>query len=173
MMDDAASVTVRRLITEDAEAFRTLRLEALSCAPEAFSASYADEIAKPDGWFSAILASEAATAMFGAFAGDELVGMAGFGSNAQEKLRHKGGLWSVYVREAWRRRGIGRTLVKHIIEHAHGKVLMLQATVNADNVEAHALYEHLGFKTYGKEPKALRIGETYFDDELLWLDLTV
>ena len=166
------SVSIRRLTAADAEAFRTLRLEALSCAPEAFSASHADEVAKSDGWFSTILSEEAATAVFGAVEDGELVGMAGFGSNAQEKLRHKGSLWTVYVREAWRRRGIGRLLVQQVIRHAHGKVLMLQATVNADNAEAHGLYAHLGFVAYGREPQALRIGDVYFDDELLWLDLT-
>jgi ribosomal protein S18 acetylase RimI-like enzyme len=166
------SVSIRRLTAADAEAFRTLRLEALSCAPEAFSASHTDEVAKSDGWFSSILAEEAATAVFGAVEGDELVGMAGFGSNVQEKLRHKGSLWTVYVREAWRRRGIGRSLVQQVIRHARGRVLMLQATVNADNTEAHALYAHLGFIAYGREPQALRIGDLYFDDELLWLDLT-
>jgi ribosomal protein S18 acetylase RimI-like enzyme len=171
MTDSATPVTVRRLTAEDAEAFRTLRLEALSCAPEAFSASHADEIAKPDGWFSAILASEAATVVFGAFADEHLIGMAGFGSNTQEKLSHKGSLWTVYVAENWRRRGIGRSLVKQVIAHAGGKVLMLLATVNADNTEARALYDHLGFKSYGREPRALRIGHTYFDDELLCLDL--
>jgi ribosomal protein S18 acetylase RimI-like enzyme len=165
-------VSIRRLTAADAEAFRTLRLEALSCAPEAFSASHADEIAKSDGWFSTILSEEAATAVFGAVEDGELVGMAGFGSNAQEKLRHKGSLWTVYVREAWRRRGIGRLLVQQVIRHAHGKVLMLQATVNADNAEAHGLYARLGFVAYGREPQALRIGDVYFDDELLWLDLT-
>lgn len=172
MTDNVAPVAVRRLTTEDAEAFRTLRLEALSGAPEAFSASHADEVLKPDGWFSTVLASEAATAAFGAFADGELVGMAGFGSNVQEKLRHKGTLWSVYVQEAWRRRGIGRSLVAHVIDHARGKVLILQATVNAENEAACALYTHLGFVAYGTEPKALRIGDTFFDDALLWLDLS-
>ncbi len=172
MKDDTASVEVRRLTAADAEAFRTLRLEALSAAPEAFSASYADEMLKSEGWFSTILAGEAATAVFGAFANGELVGMAGFGSNAQEKLRHKGTLWSVYVREAWRRRGIGRSVVLEVIRYAHGKVLLLQATTSADNTEARAFYDQFGFVTYGIEPKALRIGDTFFDEVLMCFDLS-
>lgn len=171
-MSRSENVLVRRLAVADAMVFRALRLEALAAAPAAFSAGHADELAKPESWFASILSDEAATAVFGAFVEGQPVGMAAFAGYTQEKLRHKGGLWSVYVQAAWQRRGIATSLVGRVIEHAAGKVVILQASVNADNLPARRLYERLGFVEYGREPRALRIGDTDFDDVLLSLDLS-
>ncbi len=43
--------------------------------------------------------------------------------------------------------------------------------VMATNEPALRVYRALGFETYGREPHALKIGETYYDEDLmvLWL----
>ena len=59
----------------DAVIYRDIRLEALRLEPEAFSSTLADESPQSLAWFAARLDS---AAVFGAFSGGALVGIAGF-----------------------------------------------------------------------------------------------
>lgn len=164
-------VALRRLGPPDAEAFRALRLEALAAAPEAFGSSHEEEAALPPETFRARLPDAGPSAVFGALAGDRLVGMAGFLANGRVKQRHKGLLWGVFVRPAWRRRGLGERLVRQVIAHAAEHVLLLQASVVTSNRAARRIYGRLGFVPYGVERDALCVGGRFHDEELLALDL--
>ena len=68
-------IMVRRLTAADGAAFRDIRLEGLEQDPAAFAADLSEEREQPLGWFVARLES---AAVFGAFMGSELVGVAGF-----------------------------------------------------------------------------------------------
>ena len=70
-----------------------------------------------------------------------------------------------------RGRGLGRALVAQVIGHAQGRVAQLHATVVTGNAVAGGLYRDLGFVTYGVEPRALKVGERYFDQALMVLML--
>jgi ribosomal protein S18 acetylase RimI-like enzyme len=70
-----------------------------------------------------------------------------------------------------RRHGFGAALVSSVIEHARGRVDQLHAAVVITAEPARALYRKLGFEPYGLEPHALKVGEEYFDQELLVLRL--
>ncbi len=48
----------------------------------------------------------------------------------------------------------------------------LHLTCVTSNLGAVALYQKHGFKIYGTEPNALKIGDTFFDEYLMTLDLT-
>jgi RimJ/RimL family protein N-acetyltransferase len=50
-------------------------------------------------------------------------------------------------------------------------VLQIQLCVNAENVRARNLYLALGFKPFGLEPRAMRVGSQYFDEEHMVLRL--
>jgi len=50
-------------------------------------------------------------------------------------------------------------------------VLQIQLCVNADNVRARNLYLSLGFAAFGREPRALRVGDRFFDEEHMVLRL--
>jgi ribosomal protein S18 acetylase RimI-like enzyme len=157
---------VRRLSGADAAAFQALRLEALARHPSAFAAAYDEEADLP-------LADVALRLhegyVFGAFAGGALVGSAGLAIPARAKKRHKGDLWGVYVRAEDRGQGLGRRLVEAVIAHARGQLEQLHATVTRGNHAAHELYRRLGFQTYGLEPRGLKVGDRYLDQELLVL----
>ncbi|MBX9844817.1 MAG: hypothetical protein K2Z80_23710 [Xanthobacteraceae bacterium] len=47
MAANGPDIAIRRLNASDADALRTLRLEALQSAPEAFSSSHDEESARP------------------------------------------------------------------------------------------------------------------------------
>jgi len=160
----AAKVEVRRLPRADAALYRDVRLEALRLAPEAFSSTFAREIAEPLTWFAARLDS---SAVFGAFAGGDLIGIAGFFVEQGRKEAHKGVLVGMYVRPHARRAGTGRQLVEAVVEHARQHVELLRLTVVSGNEPARRLYAKLGFVEYGIEKNALKQGGRYWDEVLM------
>ncbi len=165
-----AAISIRILDGGDAECFQALRLHGLRTAPEAFGSSYEDEIGQTISDVRQRL-DDRPNAVFGAFADDKLVGVAGFAANNKLKQRHKGLLWGVYVDPEWRGHELGRRLTQAVIDHARQHVDILHATVMAANASARTLYLGLGFTVFGFERDALRIGDQSYDDELLRLDL--
>lgn len=170
MTDTSDSTSIRRLAAADAAALLALRREALEAAPEAFSASPEDEAGETPETLATRLAAPGASAVFGAFDGPALVGMAGFAAQQRLKERHKGTMWGVYLRAGARGRGLAEALVRAVIAHAKGHVRLLQAGVGVSNTPARRTYHRLGFVPYGVEAKALRVGGRYIDEELLVLD---
>ena len=140
-------------------------------SPLAFGSSYEEEVEQPIELVRQRLSGDGPSAVFGAFAADALVGMAGFAFNDRVKQRHKGGLWGVYVQPQWRGRGLGEGLVKAVIAHASKHVQWLQATVGVTNLDAKRIYNRLGFVPYGLERQGLCVDGVYYDEELLALDL--
>jgi RimJ/RimL family protein N-acetyltransferase len=162
--------SIRQLRAGDWVAFRALRLKALETVPTAFGASQEEDAAlSPEALRERL--ERAPSAVFGAFAGDSLIGMAGFHAQLGAKRRHRGLLWGVFVEEAYRGRGCARKLVERVIAHAGEHVVVLEAGVTAGNRNAAALYESLGFRIAGLIQKALRIDGAFHDEILLALDL--
>jgi ribosomal protein S18 acetylase RimI-like enzyme len=120
--------------------------------------------------------------MFGAFSASaengaagptSLVGTAGCYLDDTLKSRHKLHLVGMYVRPAHRRLGLGAKLVERVLRHAReiGGIVVVQLGVACDNHAARALYDRLGFKVYGIERKALKIGERFIDEELRAIEI--
>lgn len=163
---------VRPLSAADAAAFRTLRLAALLEAPAAFGSSYEEEAARPLSNFADRLSAPEPNLTFGVFVDHTLCGIAGFRQETGLKTRHIGVLWGIYVAPAQRGTGLAKTLVETVIAHARRHVVMLHADVGADNHAARRLYEHLGFRCYGVQPKALLVDGRFIDEALLALDFS-
>lgn len=159
---------LRRLSPADAAAYQALRLDALTRHPCAFRA-YLDEEAGQD--LAAFAARLEAGAIFGGFVDGALCGLAGLEIPEARNKRHKGTLFGVYVCPDRRREGLGLALVTAVIEHARGLVEQLHAAVVTTAHPARALYHKLGFEPYGLEPRALKVGQECFDQELLVLRL--
>lgn len=156
--------TFRQLIATDAAVFRALRLAGLQEAPTAFGSSYAREKDNTVEDFAGMIARNH---LVGAFAGDRLVGVAGFYRSAGEKVEHRGNIWGVYVEPAERGRGIARGLIERLLEHAKTVVTQVHLCVVTDNVAAVRLHEGLGFVSYGTEPRALRVGGKFYDELMM------
>ena len=170
-------MSIRRLTPADVESYRDIRLEGLRLNPEAFGSSYEEERDRAAEEFVRRL-SQGPGAMFGAFIAErnapaDLVGTAGCYRDEAIKSRHKLLLVGMYVRPSYRRMGLGGRLSGSVLEHARKTdgVVLIQLGVACDNHAARALYDRLGFKVYGIERKALKIGERFIDEELRALEI--
>jgi len=161
-------VEIRRMMPADAAQYREIRLEGLKCSPQAFGSTYETESVQPLGSFSERLGT---SAVFGAFRGVELLGIAGFKVRNGVKEAHKGLLWGMYVRPDARNAGVGRRLVEEVIDFARQRVELLQLSVVSDNDPARLLYTRLGFIEYGVEKNSLKQHGRYYDEILMVLDL--
>jgi ribosomal protein S18 acetylase RimI-like enzyme len=155
---------IRRLVADDAAAFREIRLAGLIEAPTAFGSSYAAEKHNTVADFAGTIGRNY---LAGAWVEERLIGVTGFYQLTGEKTAHRGNIWGVYVDPGHRGHGVARALLEHVLEHAKQQILQVHLCVVADNEAALALYEHLGFVRYGVEPRSLRIAPDFYDEQLL------
>ena len=163
---------IRYLTAEDAGEWLRLRLEALQGDPEAFSASFEEyqplsleEVRKRLGFDS----KEAF--VVGAFDGGRLLGCAGFYRDKGLKTRHKGRIWGVYVTPEKRGTGVGKRILEMLLQRgaALDGIHQMLLSVAATQAAALRLYRSVGFTSYGCEPRALKIGERFIDEEYMVL----
>jgi len=162
-------LTVRRLEPNDFASYREISLEGLRNHPEAFSASWETEAARPASWWAERL--ETNIVLGGWIDGTPIAGVVGFRMHGGTKIRHKGVLWGMYVRLEARGTGLAASLVQRVIEQARPFLEDIVLTVVVSNVAACRLYRKAGFEQYGLERRALKVGETYYDEALMALSL--
>jgi ribosomal protein S18 acetylase RimI-like enzyme len=160
------SYTVRRLLPDDAPAYRAIRLAGLAEAPSAFGASLAeDEALSEDDWRERLGRNFA----YGVFSDTELGGIAGFYVEGGAKTKHRGHLVGVYTRPAFRGAGASRQLLAEVIAEASRHVQFLYLQVTQTNLPAVRLYERMGFVVYGKDPGGLMVDGVMHEDYLMML----
>ena len=158
-------MTIRRLAPADAAAYRALRLRGLDEHPDAFTSSVEAEAAKPLSVTEDRLAPASPDVVYGAFADATLAGVVGIAREARAKNRHKAVVFGMYVAPDFGRRGIARALVRHLIATAKEEAGLEQLvlTVTHSNESARSLYESEGFRSFGIEPRAIRVEDRYYD----------
>ncbi|MGP8077266.1 MAG: N-acetyltransferase family protein [Thermoplasmata archaeon] len=70
-----------------------------------------------------------------------------------------------------RGRGLGRAMIRRALELAPARFEIVRLWVFANNDRAKRLYVRLGFTAAGRLPSVVRRGTTYFDEELMYVDL--
>ena len=159
---------IRILNEQDADAFHAMRLYAAKNDPAGIVPTYEEESKRTPEESKARVRATEHQVVFGAFAGDTLVGITGLMRETRRKLAHKGLIWGVFVDPAWRGAGIARQLMEGAIAHARALgLLQVQLVVSVMNPRAQALYRSCGFVRYGVEPRGLCIDGVYTDDELM------
>jgi ribosomal protein S18 acetylase RimI-like enzyme len=155
---------VRRLGVADVKDYISIRLAALQTEPASFGSVYAVEASRPIKAHAARLAS---SLVFGAYDGQQIVGMAALRPHEEPKEAHKGFIWGMYVAPGSRKGGVGAALVAALLAASQGVVEQVLLTVVAENTAAIALYERFGFTRYGLEPRAMKTAEGYVDEVLM------
>ena len=168
-------LVLRELGPGDATIYRALRVRALDEHPDAFGRT--PEEVPPVATIAELFRTDAGSqhdVMLGAFDGDVLVGMAGCHRETPIKQRHIAFIYGVYVLPEYRRGGLARRLVTAVMERARTwkglEVLWLDVTTV--NPHARALYASLGFRGVAVKPRVLKVGDRYYDEELMVLELT-
>jgi RimJ/RimL family protein N-acetyltransferase len=160
----SSELAIRRLTPEDAPVYRALRLRALLEHPDAFTSSHAEDNEMPLSTTERRLAADSPDWVFGAFVADELAGIVGLSRERRAKNRHKANVFGMYVAPEHRRHGIGAALLRRVIENAQLEgIEQLVLTVTDTNVRARTLYERSGFRSFGVEPRAIRVDGVYYD----------
>lgn len=112
-------------------------------------------------------------AVFGAFEGEVLVGITGVRREPLSQVNHKATIWGVFVDPSYRGRGIAQTLLSVATAHAaeEWEAIQLMLCVNAENLAAKRLYASNGFQTFGLEPRAMKVGDRFYDEEHMYKQL--
>ena len=151
-----------RLTPDDSTRLRVLRAEALVTDPWSFGSAPGDDRFESDDFTRAFLAdpNHAILAIEDALdPAKPLLAMAGLIGPTRVKQPHIASIWGVYTTPRARRRGCARAVMNAAIDHARAwpAVTRIYLSVSERNPDARALYESLGFTTWGIEPDAIRI----------------
>ncbi|MBU3679160.1 MAG: GNAT family N-acetyltransferase [Candidatus Kapabacteria bacterium] len=163
-------LTIRPLEIDDFATFLDIQREALLQSPELFGSDYE--------WFESlsILSKEQRYEKYmnfpyqyilGAVDDDgNIAGMIGYSSEDSSKTRHKGTVWGLFVRPEFRGKGIATIMVMSVLETAQDMldVEQVQLAVSTHNEASYGLYLRLGFKVFGTELHAMKIGDSYVDE---------
>jgi ribosomal protein S18 acetylase RimI-like enzyme len=163
---------IRFLKSDDAAEYWRLRLEALEGDPNAFTASAEehkslslDEVRRRIG------DANGENFIVGAFNDGRLAGTVGFFREKGLKTRHKGGIWGVYVTPEQRGAGVGKKMMEMALARAEqiDGIEQVLISVATTQIAAEKLYRSLGFQPFGREPRAVRIGDEFIDEIYLVL----
>src|SRR5216684_2915224 len=88
------------------------------------------------------------------------------------KRRHIGHVWGVFVSPSMRGKGVGRVLLVEVIKSAKALpgISCVRLMVVVTQEAARHLYKQVGFRVFGTEPRSLKIGERFVDENHMTLE---
>jgi ribosomal protein S18 acetylase RimI-like enzyme len=156
---------VHRVQAAELEQFLSFRAEGLKDDEASFRVTPEDDIALGVESWRRRLESDHVIAIV---TGEKWLGVGGFSRLAGSKLQHKGLIWGMYVAPAARGTGVANLIMESLLEYARRSVRQVQLTVMADNNRAKSFYARHGFHLHATEPAAIRQGNQYADEALMW-----
>lgn len=162
-------LTVRSLCAEDAEALDAFRYATYS--ETYFMARYPEEGANLKAMQNQLEGCVESPVNFevGAFAGEKLVGE--FGVAQVLKYRHRA-VMGISVRKEYWGCGLGSYLMQLAIDQTRANGFeQLELGVYSDNSRAIHLYEKFGFERYGIQPRAFKLKDGTYRDEIIMVKM--
>jgi RimJ/RimL family protein N-acetyltransferase len=173
-MPPPPELLVRALGEADAQAYKALRDEALARHEEAFTSDAATEARRgAESYFARLGADASGGFTLGAWRGKRLVGAISCERDLRRKVRHVGHVVGTMVAPDEQGLGVGRELLRALIERARGdnELQLLTLSVTAGNQAAVRLYLRAGFARYGTLPRAIQVGGRFLDKDLMLKNL--
>jgi RimJ/RimL family protein N-acetyltransferase len=173
MAASLSHLQVRRLSMADLPALQALRSRALREHPVSFSSSPDQDRVQDAQRMQPSLSGLEESAVFGGFAELALVGMAGVVREDSRKLRHSALIWGMYVAPEARRGGLGRALMNAALAQARAwpGVVNVHLAVSIAAPQARAMYDQLGFRAWGTQPRAIFHDGAFHDEVHMVLDI--
>ena len=170
-LQDISPVKVRVLAPADAEAYRSVRLRALHEQPPAFGSL--PEVEPNLSETAARLAESDERCFFGAFQGDQLIGIIRLSRYSAPNEKHRAYLAGLYVLPAFRCHGCGRALIREVLSRAAiaPGIRRVNLTVVTQQEAAIRLYRSFGFQIYGTEPETFSRDGQFYDEHLMTLEV--
>jgi ribosomal protein S18 acetylase RimI-like enzyme len=141
--------------------------------PDNFGSAFIEESQMPQLKFEKYLTeNDENNFMFGAFDGEDIIGICGFSREERGKAKHRGEIVQMYVNPIFKGQNIGNRLLSITIERAfeNKEIEQIVLSVVADNKPANKAYEKIGFAEYGLLPNYFKDGERYWDQRFMLLE---
>ena len=165
-------LTVRSLCADDAEALNAFRYATYS--ETYFMARYPEEGAGLEAVRNGLAGSESSALNFevGAFVGKKLAGKFGVAQvRPHLKYRHRAGMGISVLKDYWGC-GLGSYLMQLAIDQTRANGFeQLELGVYSDNTRAIHLYEKFGFERYGIQPRAFKLKDGTYRDEIIMVKM--
>ncbi len=158
---------ISRLTPADWSKYRDLRLESLHEAPQAFLSTVEEtEQSLTEEWQRKIK-----NMFFAINDDDKVMGMIGGFRQNKAKTNHTFKIVSFYVSPKYRGQGIGSQLLEEILNYARSLsgVTKIELSVATTQQAAVKLYQQAGFKKIGRQQQTVKVGNQYYDEELMEL----
>jgi RimJ/RimL family protein N-acetyltransferase len=170
-LQDTNPVDVRVLVPADAEAYRSVRLCALREKPPAFGSL--PEVEPSLSETAARLLESDDRCFFGAFQGEQLIGIIRLSRYSSPNEKHRSYLGGLYVLPSFRCHGCGRALVREALNRATNTsgIRRVNLTVVTQQEAAIRIYQSFGFRTYGTEQETFSRDGRFYDEYLMTLEL--
>lgn len=164
-------LSIRLLTADDLPAYKALRDLGLKNDPEAFTSDFESEVERPPASYATRVGHPPDDDfILGAFDIEgSLLGAVVCMRESRLKTRHQANLAGMVVAPHVRGQGIARALLREFdlqVRRVPG-VEHVVLSVTASNKSAASLYERAGFVRYGLLPRAIKLGDQYFDKALM------
>jgi RimJ/RimL family protein N-acetyltransferase len=165
-------IVIRKLQPHESKVYREIRLACLKNASAYFGSTYEEEILNPKLKFETFIENDSPDHfIFGAFDVEKLIGITGFTRMNRKRDRHRGELVQVYLDANYRGQNIGEKLIRSVVKYAFTMdgLEQIQLSAIASNQSAIKLYEKVGFRTFGVQPRYFKVGNEYVDQQFMQL----
>ena len=166
------TIKIRQAQPKELKEIISLRLTLLKRYPQAFLATYEEEVNKSfeewKDWFAS-LRKERNSNLFVGEDKNALVGMVICRGGRHKRAEHIATVDFLGVSPSYQGRGLGKVLMKKLINWTKRRtsICRLQLVVYADNKKALSLYRKLGFKKEGVFPRYAKTKEGGYQTGIL------
>jgi len=156
MLQQTRMPLIKRLASQNADAYPAFRLRGFREYPGAFTSDYEQECTRPAAYAEQPLTNPLSDKIWGAFIGTELAGMIGLKPETRQKNKHKAMLFGMFAAPEFAGRGLGLDLVQEMLADARKHAIeVIVLTVTEGNKPATDLYEKCAFSAFGTQSDAI------------------